>query len=1070
MSSTIAEYRSKIAALSNPKNARELFDDSSNRQTEKILNDVDEKLNEGFSGAAETLLTAALEDRKLSAEDRARLSERLAYTLETLGRYQESLEIIAVYETEEAEAENAEESAAISVKTRIEVLTRLAIAYNYIGDQTRATAILEKVMPLAEAENSDLLYGKVFYANAVVRIKFDEFAAAREFVIKSLEHYRESGDWAGIAKAYQLLGKIYYREGACGKAIESWKLAIEMIGRHSASYLLGKIYGDMAGAYWFIRQPQEGIECLEKSIAFFDKTEYILNSIIAYNNLGLNLTLIGEWNRAEEMIKKALDLAIEADHVFIAGILDTYGELKFLQGDLDAARELLEEAVRVAAARNSTWDKTQAERNLARILLALGKPDAAVAAVVKLIAECDASGARHIENLARLILAEAEMRRGDFETGETELQKIEANDPKEDFFVLGEIQRIRGLAAVEQKDLPLAAYHFNRALTIFETAGDAYHTALAHLLIGQVIADSPKAIKHSLAASETFRRLGVEKLYAAAEKNIAVLKTDNVDLTVESSKIEKPEKTRKVEKPEKVEKGEERENIENGTNSASAEKSQSNSTSASANSQLYLMRLAEATASRELLFRELIAVLRQETPARKILIAEQNEEKILYPFITHGYIPAESMKLTENLKQARAKKTLEEFSQKNNLQIYELRTPSAPSALLSIFPRSAAILNDGGSLRTLLRVVGLGMDVCALRERDPSDHVQTSENSITSQSLMPGFIHSSPAMATLVEEVYKIRSSDVTVLVTGESGTGKELVSRAIYIVSNRKDQVFVPFNCTAVPKELAEGHLFGYRKGAFTGAVQDSPGIIRAADGGTLFLDEIGDLPLEVQPKLLRFLQEGEVQPIGERKPIKVDVRVIAATNMNLEQKVEQGLFREDLYYRLNVIRLRVPPLRERRAEIPPIVNYYVNHYSTRFGKTGISITPQTIDLLMVCDWEGNVRQLCNEIQRLVARAENNEVITPNHLSGDLKMLDLPGENDFGGSVKTITSHTGSFFQAGNAGMTIEEAVSGLETQMIQDALRRHEWNISRVARELGITRRGLYLKIERYQIERAA
>ncbi|HCA59739.1 MAG TPA: sigma-54-dependent Fis family transcriptional regulator, partial [Blastocatellia bacterium] len=206
----------------------------------------------------------------------------------------------------------------------------------------------------------------------------------------------------------------------------------------------------------------------------------------------------------------------------------------------------------------------------------------------------------------------------------------------------------------------------------------------------------------------------------------------------------------------------------------------------------------------------------------------------------------------------------------------------------------------------------------------------------------------------LVEEIYKIRSSDVTVLVTGESGTGKELVSRAIHALSNRKDKVFIPFNCTAVPKELAEGHLFGYKRGAFTGAVTDSPGIIRSADSGTLFLDEVGDLPIDVQPKLLRFLQEGEVQPIGEKKPIKVDVRVIAATNMPLEEKVAEGSFREDLYYRLNVIRLRVPPLRERRSEIPPIVNYYVKHYSAKFNKRDVTFTPQTVDLLMVCNWEG--------------------------------------------------------------------------------------------------------------------
>jgi len=364
------------------------------------------------------------------------------------------------------------------------------------------------------------------------------------------------------------------------------------------------------------------------------------------------------------------------------------------------------------------------------------------------------------------------------------------------------------------------------------------------------------------------------------------------------------------------------------------------------------------------------------------------------------------------------------------------------------------------------------MDVVALREKDRSTPDELDPDTTASANVMPGFIHSSPAMASLVEEIHKIRSSDVTVLVTGESGTGKELVSRAIHTLSNRKDRTFVPFNCTAVPKELAEGHLFGYRKGAFTGAVNDSPGMIRSADGGTLFLDEIGDLPIDVQPKLLRFLQEGEVQPIGEKRPIKVDVRIIAATNMPLEEKVADGSFRQDLFYRLNVIRLRVPPLRERRSEIPPIVNYYIKHYSARFGKSALVFTPQTVDLLMVCEWEGNVRQLCNEIQRIVARAVDGEVVTPEHLSPELKRSAKPLAI-FGdlGSTRTIASFDAPFTPFANIpqGGTLEDAVSELEMQMIKSALARNNWNISRVAGELGLTRRGLYLKLSRYGIEKS-
>jgi len=323
-------------------------------------------------------------------------------------------------------------------------------------------------------------------------------------------------------------------------------------------------------------------------------------------------------------------------------------------------------------------------------------------------------------------------------------------------------------------------------------------------------------------------------------------------------------------------------------------------------------------------------------------------------------------------------------------------------------------------------------------------------------------------MTRLVEEVHKIRSSDVTVLVTGESGTGKELVARAIHALSSRREKVFVPFNCTAVPKELSEGYLFGYRRGAFTGAVKDSDGVIRTAAGGTLFLDEVGDLPIDVQPKLLRFLQEGEIQPLGEQRPVKVDVRIIAATNTDLEEMVAQGRFREDLYYRLNVIRLRVPPLRERRSEIPTIVNYYVNHYSAKFGRHEVQITPQAIDLLMVAEWPGNVRQLCNEIQRVVARAEDGAVITPEHLSPELRRMGAPVTP--AATVTSIGNLGGPSVTVPLQNVTLADALAEVERRMIREALRKHNGNISRAARELGLTRRGLYLKLDRLEMSASA
>ncbi|MEP6903014.1 MAG: sigma 54-interacting transcriptional regulator [Actinomycetota bacterium] len=988
----------------------------------ETLKVVAQKLTEGFSAEAEKILSQAIKLHTNTPDDLANLKRLLSYTLETLGRYKEAIEIIRLYETEEI-------LHSLGIETQLKVITQLAISYNNLSDYPKAVTLLKQNLQKAKETELTHLFGRIYIALSRVYRKLNEHGIARDHAEKALNAFRENGKWRGMAESYQAIATSFYQEGNSEKSLEYFELAIKIVGTRSAPFLLGKLYSDMSGAYCLLRRPQDGIDCLEKSIKFFDQTEHKLNSVIAYNNLGMNLMLLGDWTRAEAMMKSALDLAVEANHVHVAGILDSLGELKLLRGELKESQELLEQAAQFAEERKKEFYVIQALRNLARCYLAQGKTREAIVKAQETIELCKAIGEKQTINAAGLVLAESYLQEGRLKECEFKLQKIEETDLSADFFILGNIQRIYGLLARERNDDETAGYHFNRALTIFETADDIYHIALTKYLLGESLAESEpeKASKQLISASEIFRKLGVETLYQVAEKAIKNLKPD-----------EEPHKK----------------------------------TNVSATSQLSMLRLAEATASRELLFRELVAVLQQESKARKIIIAELNDQRRYYPFIAQGYSPSESMELVAQIDEAQVKNNLEDFAKTKNLSIFPLRAPNASPAMLVVFPRSSASLNDGGSIQPLLRVVSLGMDVCSLRDKDKVQQVEHETSPFTSNSLMPGFIHSSPAMTSLVEDVYKIRSSDVTVLVTGESGTGKELVSRAIHAISNRKDRIFIPFNCTAVPKELAEGHLFGYRKGAFTGAVNDSQGMIRAAHGGTLFLDEIGDLPLDVQPKLLRFLQEGEVQPIGDKTPIKVDVRVIAATNMPLEEKVANGSFREDLYYRLNVIRLRVPPLRERRSEIPPIINYYINHYSSRFGKRNITITPQTIDLLMVCEWEGNVRQLCNEIQRVIARAVDGEVITPEHLSLDLKRNATPiSAFEESGNVRPITN-SGSFggYNIGTQGTTIEEAVSELETQMIVDSLRRHDWNISRVSRELGLTRRGLYLKLARYGIEKSA
>ena len=259
---------------------------------------------------------------------------------------------------------------------------------------------------------------------------------------------------------------------------------------------------------------------------------------------------------------------------------------------------------------------------------------------------------------------------------------------------------------------------------------------------------------------------------------------------------------------------------------------------------------------------------------------------------------------------------------------------------------------------------------------------------------------------------------------------------------------MFLPYNCTSATRELADSQLFGHRRGSFTGAVADQPGVLRTAVGGTLFLDEVGDLPLDVQPKLLRFLEQGEVLPVGETRPQKVDVRVVAATNADLEQRVAEGKFREDLFYRLSVIRIHVPPLRERREEIPHLSTFFLREASDRLGKPGVRLSPETLDLFDAFPWPGNVRQLRNEVQRAVALTPSGGLITPDHAVA--------------GALPARSSADCPQWPRGRR-TSLAAAVEKLEREMIESALERSAGNISETARVLGLTRRGLYLKMER-------
>jgi two-component system NtrC family response regulator len=290
--------------------------------------------------------------------------------------------------------------------------------------------------------------------------------------------------------------------------------------------------------------------------------------------------------------------------------------------------------------------------------------------------------------------------------------------------------------------------------------------------------------------------------------------------------------------------------------------------------------------------------------------------------------------------------------------------------------------------------------------------------------------------------------TDATVLIFGETGTGKELAARAIHQNSKRKDGPFVVVNCAAIPETLIESELFGHRRGAFTGATEDRKGKFDFADGGTLFLDEVADLPLPLQPRLLRALQEGEIDKVGAPAPVRVDVRVVAATHRDLEARVREGTFREDLWYRLNVVPLRMPALRERREDLPTLVEHFILKHCRRHGRPIPRLSPAALDRFERYDWPGNVRELENLLERLVVLTDADS-ISETDLPESLRQ-DLPR---FGGARVDLPPE----------GIVLEQVERGL----IEEALRRSQGNQTAAARFLGISRSTLIYRMQKFGLK---
>lgn len=971
-------------------------------------------------------LSVAAASPLLNTEQKAKVRCVLAESLENLARYREALALLADYESVAGRA-------GLSQGILVQLWLRLGSLQGYVGDYPRAISYLKSTLTLAEKRENTGELGACHMILGRIYRAIGETQFARDHLRVALNAHRKAGQWSALAQNYFLLGNVYVSEGEMQDARENYEQAIKIIADRRAPLLLGSIYTSLSNLILLQEygQAKEGVETLEKAIHYLKEAKNDRLLAYAYSNLGFVLTNLGLWSRARQILNFAIELGRVNDKRAYGTALDTLGELFMLQGDLDEAESTLRESMQIFQKANFPYGEVQAVQTLGRCLLAQGKYPQALETFKQQLALADRVEDKRSRCAAQVYLAQTQVESGNHPLAQTLLDRVaEEIDFSANISLVAHFRTVSGMLHVQTGQEEEAQHEFGQAITVFSMVADRYRESVARYHLGQTLValgETARARRELRQAYLTGKELGAKLLLSKASQ--ALEQIDAVDQPpVPATRI-------------KDERG--------------------------AVSNAVVLRLIRAASSQELLLHELTILLHEITGWAPIIIYEEREGQLNLLAETGGERgEGEEIKKRFASELRVASSNLGEVSEEaiKGETCYKLRLNS--KRLIAFIGTREARGFNRHLVEPLFRLAEMGLALIEKRAKLTLGS-GTDELNLLPEITPEGAVFASPPMRALVDEIHKIRSSRVTTLITGESGTGKEVVARLIHSLSERRQKPFVAFNCTIASPEIVNSQLFGHKKGSFTGAVSDTVGVISSANGGTLFLDEIGDLALDVQPKLLRFLQEGEIHRLGETTPTRVDVRVLAATNADLEKLVAAGKFREDLYYRLNIIRLRIPPLRERREEISLLIDHYLRIYSQQSNKTAITIDQHTLDLLMVYDWPGNVRQLANELQRLVAYKDSGEIITASDLSSPLhsNQKSLKIEDRTLTSVTETLLHNASPVQLDYkpGGRTLGNIVDELESQIILESMRRHQGRRNAVCEELGITRKGLYLKLRR-------
>jgi DNA-binding NtrC family response regulator/tetratricopeptide (TPR) repeat protein len=868
------------------------------------------------------------------------------------------------------------------------------------GDQSRAIALHGRALKAADTAHDSRAIGLAHYELGQCYRQVGDIAIVREHITKAASALHAAGDRRHLALVHSLSSISLAQLGRYEEAMAALGQAERLAARVHADDVLATVCGNQANVMMLQHRYEQALALAERSVSLHEAHGAGHGLAVALATLGQICVRLGDLVRAEDALHRALDVRSPIQfHETTGAVFDTLAQIHLIRGAYETASDFLgraSEAYGAYGRQTSHWYEWSVRVLGARLALRRGLLDEALFRAEEILQ----AGAPPFDALqATLIAAESLTTANRFADAEKRLAAAaDALDPKVAPAAWGEYLRLRGALHARNGSANDAYHDFAQSATLLDLLGERYQSALSHLALGRLVAETGArsiAERHLNKAFAIFTQLGAERDLEDTRSAQALLTTIGTGQYLISP--------------------------------ADADDA-------------IVRRIVDAAALPDLLGRETAAALFE---------AANGDCGVVFVELAGGDVRVVAAAGCDHdaARSLARSAGLGHVYGRGALIVEPLgRDPEGMRFGLVASPRPVGhpVMRR---LKMIAAVARQGFALCAARDRTlPSVDLGVDR---PLEPLLPGFLSASAAMTKVVEQIQRLQGNDLTVLITGESGTGKELIARAIHVGSHRSAAMFLPYNCTTTGRDLADSQLFGHRRGSFTGAVSDQPGLVRSAAGGTLFLDEIGDLPLDVQPKLLRFLEQSEILPIGDTRPQRVDVRVLAATNADLEQRVAEGKFREDLFYRLAVIRIHVPPLRERREEIPHLSTFFLREASERLGKPEIQLSSETLDVFSQYWWPGNVRQLKNEIQRAVALSTPGGTIDPGQLSPEIGTARLP---------TTMTSA-----RPAKAVANLASAIEQVERDMIQAALDRAGGNISETARALGLTRRGLYLKLRR-------